>query len=67
MPSDPAFGFTVEHLAQDQALRLPCACSVRTYSRRNLVALVGHDVRPHLIGLRRELRCRDCHEPPLTG
>jgi hypothetical protein len=67
MPSDPAFGFTVEDLARDQALRLLCACRVRTFSRRDLVALVGRDARLHLIGLRRELWCTDCHEPPLTG
>jgi hypothetical protein len=67
MPSDLAFGFTVEDLARDQALRLPCACRVRTFNRRDLVALVGRDVRLHLIGLRRELWCGDCHEPPLTG
>jgi hypothetical protein len=67
MPTNPAFGFTVEDLAYDQALRLPCACRVRTFSRRDLVALVGRDVRLHLIGLRRELWCGDCHEAPFTG
>lgn len=67
MPTDPAFGFTVEDLACDQALRLPCACRVRTFSRRDLMALVGRDVRLHLIGLRRELWCGKCCEPPLTG
>ena len=67
MPTDPAFGFTVKNLAHDQALRLPCACRVRTFSRRDLVALVGRDVRLHLIGLRRELWCGECREPPLTG
>jgi hypothetical protein len=46
---------------------LPCACRVRTFSRRDLVALVGRDVRLHLIGLRRELWCGDCHEAPFTG
>lgn len=67
MPSGPAFGFTVADLAHDQALRLPCACRVRTFTRRDLVALVGRDVRLHLIGLRRELWYGACSEPPLTG
>jgi hypothetical protein len=64
---DPAFTYTVADLAPDEALRLPCACRVRTFGRAQLVALVGHDVRLHLIGLRRELWCEACGEPPLTG
>jgi hypothetical protein len=64
---DPAFTFTVADLANDQALRLPCACRVRTVRREELVALVGPDERLHLIGLRRELWCQACGEPPLQG
>lgn len=64
---DPSFTYTVADLAPDQALRLPCTCGVRTFSRDRLVALVGRDARLHLIGLRRELWCRDCGEPPLQG
>ena len=64
---DPAFTYTVADLAPDQALRLPCACRVRTLDRAQLVALVGQDVRLHLIGLRREVWCEACGEPPLTG
>ncbi len=64
---DPALTYTVDDLAPDDALELPCACRVRVFSRADLAALVGRDVRLHLIGLRRELWCRDCGEPPLTG
>jgi len=64
---DPAFTFTVDDLADDEALRLPCACGVRTFSRHDLAMLVGRDVRLHLIGLRRELWCRRCGDPPMTG
>ena len=64
---DPALTYTVADLAADQALRLPCACRARTFARSELVALVGGDVRLHLIGLRRELWCRHCGEPPLQG
>jgi hypothetical protein len=63
----PALTYTVADLAADQALRLPCACRVRTFGRAELVALVGPDARLHLIGLRRELWCQDCGEPPLQG
>lgn len=64
---DPALTFTVGDLAPDEALRLPCACQVRTLARRRLVALVGADARLHLIGLRREVWCAACGEPPLQG
>ena len=64
---DPALTFTVGDLAPDEALRLPCACRTRTLDRRRLVALLGADARLHLIGLRRELWCADCGEPPLQG
>src|SRR5689334_370051 len=60
---DPSFTYTVADLAPDQALRLPCACRVRTIPRERLVALVGRDVRLHLIGLRQELWCAECGEP----
>lgn len=64
---DPALTYTVGDLAPDEALRLPCACRVRTFARPELVALVGRDARLHLIGLRRELWCAECGEPPLQG
>jgi hypothetical protein len=64
---DPAFTFTVGDLAADAALRLPCACRTRTVTRAELVALVGPDTRLHLIGLRREVWCDRCGEPPLQG
>jgi hypothetical protein len=64
---DPAFRFTVADLAADEAVQLPCACGIRTFDRDELAALVGRDVRLHLIGLRRELWCRDCGEAPFRG
>ncbi len=64
---DRAFTYTVADLAPDEALRLPCACRTRTFTRAELVALVGADARLHLIGLHREVWCRACGEPPLTG
>jgi hypothetical protein len=64
---DPALTYTVADLAADQGLRLPCACRVRTVGKAELVAMVGPDARLHLIGLRRELWCRECGEPPLQG
>jgi len=64
---DPALTYTVGDLAPDEALQLPCACRVRTFGRPELAALVGRDARLHLIGLRRELWCTECGEPPLTG
>jgi hypothetical protein len=64
---DPAFTFTIEDLAKDQALRPPCAYRVRTFPRRALIALVGRDARLHLIGLCWELWCSNCGEPPFIG
>lgn len=64
---DPALTFTVGSLAPDEAVRLPCACRVRTFRRDALIALVGRDARLHLIGLHRELWCADCGEPPFHG
>ncbi|WP_380070011.1 hypothetical protein [Dankookia sp. GCM10030260] len=64
---DPAFTFTVDHLARDQALLLPCACRVRTFQRQTLISSVGRDARLHLIGLHPELWCSDCGEPPFVG
>ncbi|MGG5807662.1 hypothetical protein [Falsiroseomonas sp. CW058] len=64
---DASFTYRVGDLAPDEALRLPCACGTRTLTRRELLALVGRDERLHLIGLRRELWCRACGEPPLQG
>jgi hypothetical protein len=64
---DLAPAYTVAFLARDEAVRLPCACRVRTIARRDLVALVGWGERLHLLGLRRELWCSMCGEPPLVG
>jgi hypothetical protein len=64
---DPALTFTVADLADDQAVQLPCACRVRTFSRAELAALVGPDARLHLIGLRRDLWCEECGEAPFQG
>jgi hypothetical protein len=64
---DPAFHFTVADLAEDEAVQLPCACRIRTFDRDELAALVGRDVRLHLIGLCRELWCQDCGEAPFRG
>jgi hypothetical protein len=64
---DAALTYTVGDLAPDEALRLPCACRTRTLARAELVRLVGRDARLHLIGLRRELWCAECEEPPLQG
>ncbi|MBU8541249.1 hypothetical protein [Falsiroseomonas tokyonensis] len=59
--------YTVAFLARDEAVRLPCACRVRTLARKDLVALVGRGERLHLLGLRRELWCSRCGEPPMEG
>ena len=68
MPAmDPSLTYTVGDLPLDADLALRCACRVRTYRRAELLALVSQDARLHLIGLRRELWCRDCGEPPFTG
>jgi len=64
---DAALIYTVGDLASDEALRLPCACRVRTVGRDDLVRLVGRDTRLHLVGLRHELWCGECGEPPLRG
>ena len=64
---DRAYTFTVGDLAADEALRLPCLCGARIYRRDELVALVGADARLHLIGLRRDLWCSSCGEPPFEG
>ncbi len=54
---EPSLAHTVADLAADEAVRLRCDCRVRTYTREQLAALVGRDVRLHLVGLRRELWC----------
>jgi hypothetical protein len=64
---DPSFAFTVDDLALDEQVRLRCDCRVRTYRRSELAAAVGRDARLHLSGLRRELWCQNCGEPPFTG
>ena len=62
-----ALSYTVGDLARDQAARLQCACRVRTYTRAELMALVGRGARLQGIGLRRELWCADCGEPAFEG
>lgn len=64
---DPSLTYTVRDLPLDADLALRCDCRVRVFRRAELLGLVGHDARLHLIGLRRELWCRDCGEPPFTG
>jgi hypothetical protein len=64
---DRTLTYTAADLASDEAVRLRCDCRVRTYQRSELAALVGRDARIHLVGLRRELWCRECGEPPFIG
>ena len=64
---DRALTLTVADLALDEGLALRCDCRVRILGRAELAALVGRDARLHLIGLRREMWCRDCGEPPFHG
>ena len=64
---DPALTFMVDDVAADQALRLPCACHIRTFQHRALIALIERDARLHLIGLCCEFWCSDCGELPLVG
>ena len=64
---DRALTYTVADLALDEGLALRCDCRVRTFTRAGLATLVGRDARLHLIGLRRELWCRDRGEPPFHG
>jgi hypothetical protein len=64
---DRTLTYTVADLASDDGLALRCDCRVRTFGRAELAALVGCDARLHLIGLKPELWCRRCGEPPFTG
>ncbi|MGG5823996.1 hypothetical protein [Falsiroseomonas sp. HW251] len=64
---EAAATLSVSDLARDEGLAFRCFCGTRTFRRDDLVALVGADARLHLIGLRRELWCRACREPPLDG
>jgi hypothetical protein len=64
---DPALALTVADLALDDLVRLRCDCRARAFSRAELGALVGLGARLHLIGLHRELWCRECGEPPFHG
>ena len=64
---DRALTFTVADLVLDEGLALRCDCRVRILGRAELAALVGLDVRLHLIGLRRELWCQHCVEPSFHG
>jgi hypothetical protein len=59
--------FTVSDLASDEGLSLRCYCNERFFTRADLMRLVGPDARLHMIGLRSELRCRQCGDPPMTG
>ena len=64
---DRTLTFTVADLGSDEGLALRCDCRVRILGRAELAALVGRDARLHLIGLRRELWCQFCGEPPFYG
>ena len=64
---DQSLTYTVADLAFDEGLRLRCDCRVRSFSRGELIALVGRSARLHLIGLNRELWCQDCGESPIIG
>jgi hypothetical protein len=64
---DPGLTYTVADLAPDEAVRPRCGCRVRTFRAAEPAALVGAGARLHLIGLERELRCRECGEPPFRG
>src|SRR3712207_5221332 len=64
---DRTLTYAVADLALDEGLALRCGCRVRTFGRADLAALVGHDARLHLIGLRRELWCPHCGEPVRLG
>jgi hypothetical protein len=64
---DRTLTYTVADLALDEGLALRCDCRVRRYGRGEFTTLVGRDARLHLIGLHRELWCRDCGEPPFIG
>jgi hypothetical protein len=61
---DAAVTFTVGDLARNEGPRLRCRCRARTLRRRELV---GADARVHRIGLRQQLLCFACGEPPLEG
>jgi hypothetical protein len=67
VPMDASMTYTVADLAPDEAVRLRCDCRVRTFRPAELAALVGAGARLHLIGLERELWCRECGEPPFRG
>jgi hypothetical protein len=64
---DRTLTHTVADLASNEAVRLRCDCRARTYQRSELAALVICDARLHLLGVNRELWCRDCGEPPFDG
>ncbi|MGG5820378.1 hypothetical protein [Falsiroseomonas sp. HW251] len=59
--------FAVGDLARDEGLAFRCFCGLRRFRRDELVALVGADARLHHVGLRPELWCGTCREPPLNG
>jgi hypothetical protein len=59
--------FTVADLASDEGLVLRCYCMERPLLRADLIRLVGSDARLHMLGLRPELRCGHCGDPPMTG
>ncbi len=64
---DRTLTYTVADLALAEGVALRGDCRVRTFGRTDLAALVGRDARLHLIGLRRELWCPYCGEPPFHG
>jgi hypothetical protein len=59
--------FTVADLASDEGLVLHCYCSARSLLRADVIRLVGSDARLHMLGLRPELKCGRCGDPPMIG
>jgi hypothetical protein len=55
--------FTAADLTLDGAVCLRCGCRARAYPRADLTAPDGRDARLGMIGLRPELRRRECGEP----
>lgn len=65
--TDAALTYCVADLARDEVVHLQCACRTRSFTRAELLALVGRDARLCGIGLRRELWCDECQEPCFDG
>lgn len=55
----------VGDLGLDEGVCLACTCRERTFSRDELIRLVGEDAPLHMIGLR--FRCVRCGQKPSRG